>query len=89
VKSVLWVRKDNHVIVRALHWLPEAGRLKHFRVTALEQHGGQWVVTGERMATLERSRTVRATVVTLSSLTFDESFKRDLFTPERLRRGLK
>jgi hypothetical protein len=89
LKSVLWVRKDNHVVVRALHWLPEGGRLKHLRVTGLEEREGRWLVTERRMATVEGRRTVRETVFRLSEVQFEESFKRDLFRPKRLKRGLK
>ena len=88
-KSVLWVRKDNFVVVRALHWLHGGRTIKHLRVTGLEEFEGRWVVTEQRMATLEGRRTLQATVLRLSKISLDATFKRGLFKPERLKRGLK
>ncbi len=88
-KSVFWVRQDNHVVVRALHWLREGRLVKHLRVTGLEERDGVWLITEWRMATLWGRAPIHTTVMRLSGIKLDETFKADLFKPKRLKRGLK
>ncbi len=88
-KSVFWVRQDNHVVVRALHWLREGRLVKHLRVTGLEERDGVWLITEWRMATLWGRAPIHTTVMRLSEIKLEGKFKAGLFKPERLKRGLK
>lgn len=88
-KTVFWVRQDNHVVVRALHWLGDGPLVKHLRVTGIEERDGVWLITEWRMATLWGRAPIHSTVMRLTGIKLNVTFKAGLFRPERLKRGLK
>ena len=88
-KSVLWVRKDNYVIIRAIRWVNKSRRLKYQQVTKLEQIDGIWVATEMKMTTKEGRRTVHATLLQFSNIKFNQKLKKGRFTVRNLEKGLR
>jgi hypothetical protein len=88
-KSVRWVRKDNFVVVRAIHWFNKNRRLKYMQVVNLDLIEDVWVPSEIQMSTREGRDIVHSTVLQFANVRFNEKFKRRLFTTRSLRRGLK
>jgi hypothetical protein len=87
-KSVLFVRQDNDVIVRAVHWVAGKPQLKYMEVKKLELIDDIWVATETQMTTKEGRQFVHQTLLVLDRVQFDLPLEDDLFTVRRLERGL-
>jgi hypothetical protein len=87
-KSILFVRQDNSVVIRAVHWVDKSDRLKYFDVKQLEQIDGIWVPTEIHMTTKERKQTVHRTVLKQSNIKFNQNLDENLFTVRQLEKGL-
>lgn len=88
-KSVLWVRKDNYVVVRVIHWLNKSRRLKYMQVIDLELIEDVWVPSEIQMAVREGRDIVHTTVLQFANVRFNVKFEKRLFSLRSLRRGLE
>lgn len=87
-KSVLWVRKDNLFVVRAVRWVYNNRRIKHMRVTRLAEIDGIWMAVEKQMVTREGVRKVHSTILQFGNILFDQKLKKRLFTLRGLEKGL-
>lgn len=87
-KSVLWVRKDNYVMIRSVRWVHKSSRRKFFQVKKLEKIDGIWVATEMQNVTKQGRRTVHSTVLRLLNVKFNQKLKDRMFTTRRLEKGL-
>ncbi len=87
-KSYMFVRKDNFVVVRALHLLNEGGKKKYMDVKKLEKVDGIWVATEIDMKTTQDKSTLHRTVLKLHNVKFNQDIDTDFFTVRRIEKGL-
>jgi hypothetical protein len=87
-KSLLIVRKDLDMVVRAVHWVKEGGYLKYVDVTRLAQIDGIWVAIELKVATKRGKETVHSTVLTLQNVRFNQNLDPEIFTTRRMEKGL-
>jgi hypothetical protein len=88
VKSVVFVRMDNYVVVRAVNWLEKGGRLKYMDVKKLEQIDGIWVATEIHMTTKKGKATQHRTILRMYDVRFDQDLGPDFFSTRQLEKGL-
>jgi outer membrane lipoprotein-sorting protein len=86
-KSVVFVRKDNFVVVRSVNWVKKGDRLKYFEVKQLEQIDGIWVATEMNMATKKGDETLHRTILTAKNTRFGQKLGDDFFTVRQLEKG--
>ena len=86
-KSVLFVRQDIDMVVRAVHWLTEGGRLKYLDVKSLQQIDGIWTATEIDMRTVRNKETLHRTVMRFEDVRYGQVLDENLFTLRRLERG--
>lgn len=86
-KSVLFVRQDNAMVVRAVYWLKKGNRLKYLDVKRLEQIDGIWIGTEVHMTTKKGGVTRHRTVIKNRNVRFGQPLDEALFTTRRLERG--
>ena len=84
---MVFVRKDNFVVVRSVSWLKKDKRLKYFDVKNLEQIDGIWVATESHMTTKKGQKTQHKTVLRTSNVRFNQDLPEDLFTVRQLEKG--
>jgi hypothetical protein len=87
-KSILWVRKDNAVPIRAVRWVTKSPRLKYMQVMKLARIDGIWVSTETQMVTREGNKTVHATLLRFNNIRFNQELDEDQFTVRQLEKGL-
>lgn len=87
-KTVVWVRQDNHVIIRALRWIHKSRRMKYMQVSKLEQIDGIWVATESKMVTKDGKRTEHTTILRNHDTRFNQGLTNNLFTVRQLEKGL-
>ena len=87
-KSVAFVRQDNHVVIRAVHWVKKGKRLKYMEVKDLQQIDGIWVPTELTMTTKKGKVTLHKTVIRVSNVKFNQNLDASMFSVRRLEKGL-
>lgn len=86
-KSVLFVRKDNDVVIRSKIWLKKGGRNKYMDVETLEKIDGIWVPTVITMTTKKGSKTLHRTVLRIHDVRFGQDLDIDSFSVRGLEAG--
>ncbi|MBT3197718.1 MAG: outer membrane lipoprotein-sorting protein, partial [Gammaproteobacteria bacterium] len=86
-KSVLFVRKDNLVVVRAVRWLEKRGRLRYLDIKKLEQIDGIWTPIETTMTTKQGKKMVHKTVIRYSAVRYGQPLNEGMFTVRRLEKG--
>ena len=86
-KSVVFVRKDNFVVVRSVHWVKKGSRLKYFDVKKLEQIDGIWVSTEMSMSTRKGEETLHRTQLSSKNVRFGQKQRDDFVTVRQLEKG--
>ena len=87
-KSILLVRKDIFMVVRAVNFVKEGSRLKYMDMRRLEKIDGVWVGTELHMKTTKGKQTLHQTTLKLDNVRFNQNLEWDLFTTRRLEKGL-
>ena len=86
-KSVLFVRQDIFMGVRAIHWVHDGGHIKYLDMKRLEQIDGIWMGTELDMKTTKGGATLHRTVMKFSGVKFNQPLDDGLFTVRRLEKG--
>ncbi len=87
-KSVLFVRQDNFVVVRAVHWVNEGNKLKYLDVGRLEQVDGVWTILEMSMTTKKGKTTLHKTELSFDNVHYNQDLSEQMFTIRRLEKGL-
>ncbi len=86
-QSVVFVRQDNHVVVRAVRWLEKKGRLRYLDIKRLEQIEGIWTPLETSMTTKQGRETLHKTVIRYHNVRYNQPLQADRFTVRRLEQG--
>jgi hypothetical protein len=87
-KSVVFVRQDNYVVIRAVSWVDKGGKLKYFDVKKLELIDGIWVPTEMHMTTKKSGKTLHKTILRNQNVKFNQDLDEEMFSVRRLEKGL-
>ena len=87
-KSVLFVRQDNYVVVRAVHWVKKGDRLKYLDVKKLELIDGIWTPTEQTMTTKKGKKTLHKTILRFDDTKYGQDLEESMFTQRRLEKGV-
>lgn len=87
-KSILAVRKDNFMVVKAKMWTHEGGYIKYLDVKKIEQIDGIWVATQTHITKKRGKRVTHQTLLTLSDVQYNQTLDEQIFTIRRLEKGL-
>ncbi|MBU1668799.1 outer membrane lipoprotein-sorting protein [bacterium] len=86
-KSIAIVRKDNHVVVRAINFMTN-GKKKYLDVTKIHEQNGIWLVDEMSMTTKKGKSTLHKTILKFSNVKLNATIEDDVFTTRRLEKGL-
>ena len=87
-KSVIFIRQDNYVMIRAVRWVYKKRRNKYLDVKKLEKIDGIWVSTEMHVTTKTGKKTLHKTVLKQNNIRFNQDdVNADLFTVRRLEKG--
>ena len=87
-KSVVFVRQDNFVMIRAVRWVDRGGKLKYFDVKKLELIDDIWVPTEMHMTTKKGGKTLHKTILRSHNVRFNQDLEEAMFSIRRLEKGL-
>jgi len=87
-KSVIFIRQDIFMGVRAVHWLKDGKKIKYQEMLGIKQIDGIWVSTEARMKTTKNKVTLHKTVMNWSDIKYNQKLDDDMFTVRRLEKGI-
>jgi len=87
-KSVVFVRQDIFMVVRAVNWVKEGDKLKYFDMKKIEQIDGIWVGTELDMKTTKNRQTLHRTLLNFTEVKFNQDLDESMFSIRRLEKGL-
>jgi len=88
LKSISWVRKDNYVTVKGKMYVKKGKKIKYFTAANIEKNQGIWTVKKLSMVTTKGKRKEHATVIQFDNIVYNQGVGDDLFTTQRMERGL-
>ena len=86
-KSVVFVRKDNFLVVRSVNFVKKGKRLKYFDAKKVEEIDGIWVATEMHMTTKKGKKTLHKTVLTANNVRFNQDIDDAFFSVRQLEKG--
>lgn len=87
-KSIVFVRQDNFVVVRAVNWVNEGDKLKYLDVEKLEKINGVWTILHMSMTTKRGKTTLHKTDLYFDNVKYNQNLTDDMFSIRRLEKGL-
>ena len=87
-KSYMFVRQDNFVVIRALHFMTDDGKKKYMDVKKLEQIDGIWVATEIEMKTKKGKKTLHTTILKFNDVKFNQGLDDNFFTVRQIEKGI-
>ncbi|MCP4117181.1 MAG: outer membrane lipoprotein-sorting protein [Desulfobacteraceae bacterium] len=87
-RSILFVRKDCHVVVRAIHFVKEGKKLKYLDMTRLEQVDGIWTPLEMRVTTKKGKKILHSTVIQYANVLYNQGLSKNFFTARQLEKGI-
>jgi len=88
-RSILFVRQDNFMVVRAIHFVDKGGDLKYFDVKKMELIDDIWTNMEIHMTRKKGESTIHQTILTLDNVRYNqETVDESLFTIRTLEKGL-
>ena len=87
-KSVIFIRQDNYVMIRAVRWVHKKRRNKYLDVKKLEKIDGIWISTEMHVTTKTGKKTLHKTILKQNNIRFNQDeVNADLFTVRRMEKG--
>ncbi len=87
-KSVIFIRQDIFMGVRAVHWLKAGKKVKYQEMLAIKKIDDIWVSTEARMKTTKNKVTLHKTVMKWSDIKYNQSLDDAMFSIRRLEKGI-
>ncbi|MEN8189349.1 MAG: outer membrane lipoprotein-sorting protein [Thermodesulfobacteriota bacterium] len=87
-KSVIFIRQDIFMGVRAVHWLKEGKKIKYQEMLDIKEIDGVWVSTRYLMKTTKNKVTLHNTIMKWSNIKYNQSLDDAMFTVRRLEKGM-
>lgn len=86
-KSIVMVRKDNHVVVRVINFMRN-GKKKYMDMKKLHKQNNVWLPDEMSMTTKKGKRTLHKTILKFSNIKLNKAINNNMFTTRRLEKGL-
>jgi hypothetical protein len=86
-KTIAIVRKDNHVVVRAINYMKN-GKKKYLDIKKMHKQSGIWVVDEMTMTSKKGKKMTHKTVLNFKNIKINKPLNDSLFTTRRIEKGL-
>lgn len=87
-RSIVYVSKDNFLVVRAIHVLKSGNKVKYMEVKKLDKIDGIWVAVETWMKTTRNKRTLHRTVLKMDNILYNQELDESFFSVRQLEKGL-
>jgi len=87
-KSIVYVRQDNFMVIRAIHVLKSGNKVKYMEVKKIDQIDGIWAAVETWMKTTRNKRTLHRTILTMDDIKYNQDLDESIFSVRQLEKGL-
>lgn len=87
-RSILYVRQDIFMAIRAIHVMQEGNKVKYMEVKQLDQIDGIWVASERWMKTTKNKQTLHRTKMVWNNVRFNQDIDESFFSIRQLEKGL-
>ncbi|MDM8518312.1 outer membrane lipoprotein-sorting protein [Desulfobacterales bacterium HSG16] len=87
-RSLFFVRQDNYVPVRAIHWAKDGGKLKYMDVIKLEKIDNIWTSLEISMTTKKGKVTKHKTLLRYHDVKYNQNLGDEMFSVRIMEKGL-
>lgn len=88
LKSVLFIRQDIFMGIRAVHWLKEGKKIKYQENKEIKQIDGIWVATELHEKTTKNKVVLHRTVMEYENIKYNQDLDDNLFSVRKLEKGI-
>jgi hypothetical protein len=87
-KSIIFIRKDNFVMTRAIHFVKQGKKLKYMDVEKLETIDGIDTATKLTMTTKKGKKTLHKTAIIINDIKYNQDINKSIFNTRNIEKGL-
>jgi len=87
-KSIIFIRKDNFMLVRSLNWITKGKKQKYFDVKKLELIDNIWTATEIHVFVKKDKKLLHKTILKFNGVKYNQNLDESMFTVRALEKGL-
>ena len=88
LKSVVFIRQDIFMGIRAVHWLKEGKKIKYQENKGIKQIDGIWVATELHQKTTKNKVMLHRTIMEYNNIKYNQNLDDSLFSVRKLEKGI-
>ena len=88
LKSVLFIRQDIFMGIRAVHWLKEGKKIKYQQNKEISKIDGVWVAKKLHQKTTKNKITLHRTIMEYTNIKYNQNLADALFSVRKLEKGI-
>ncbi len=88
LKSMMWIRKDNYMLIKGKYWVKEGKKIKYFKAADIKKVGDIWTAHELTMITTVKGKVDHSSVLKFSNVVYNKTIDDSSFTTRRMERGL-
>lgn len=88
LKSLMWIRKDNFMLVKGKYWVKEGRKIKFFKAEDIKKIDNIWTAHKLTMVTTANGKIDHSSVLKFSNVAYNVPVEEDAFTTRKMERGL-
>ncbi|NOX33617.1 MAG: outer membrane lipoprotein-sorting protein [Deltaproteobacteria bacterium] len=88
LKTVMWIRKDNYMLVKGKYWVKKGHKIKYFKASDIKKVDDIWTACKLTMVTTKKGKVTHSSVLKFSNIRYNTVIDDATFTTRRMERGL-
>jgi len=88
LKSLMWIRKDNFMVVKAKYWVKKGHKIKFLKASDIKKIDGIWTACKMTMITTAKGKVEHTTLLKISNVIYNKDIEDTRFTTLSMERGL-
>ncbi|MCD4743286.1 MAG: outer membrane lipoprotein-sorting protein [Desulfobacteraceae bacterium] len=88
LKSLMWVRKDNFMLVKAKYWVKKGRKIKYLKVEDIKKTDNIWTPYKMTMTTTVKGKIEHTSLLKFSKVQYNKEIDDSYFTTRNMERGL-
>jgi hypothetical protein len=88
LKSMLWIRKDNFMLVKGKYWIKKGKKVKYFKADEIKKVDDIWTAHKLTMVTTSQGKVEHSSILKFSNIQYNLAIEDTSFTTRRMERGL-
>ena len=88
LKTMMWIKKDNFMLVKAKYWVQKGKKIKYFQASEIKKIDNIWTACEMTMITTSRGKVEHTSLLKFSNIHYNTPIKDTYFTTRSMERGL-